>query len=177
MRNRSTGEALHRPRDSYESSAERRTRLCEFPLDDFAWPEPSTRSTWVQGFVVPPFAVDRPFALKKLTSISGKSKGTPMSLTITADQAVALLMALRLPDDTTDIATVLATVQDLASDEQSEGVMAKPSAVAAAAKRHSFEVVEAASLESLRREATEGRPPSSAGASRPRSTTPSAAAK
>jgi hypothetical protein len=42
----------------------------EFPLDVYAWPEPSTRSTWVQGFVVPAFAVDRPFALKKLTSIS-----------------------------------------------------------------------------------------------------------
>jgi hypothetical protein len=43
----------------------------EFPLDVFSWPEPSTRSTWIQGFVVPAFAVDRPFALKKLVSISG----------------------------------------------------------------------------------------------------------
>jgi hypothetical protein len=43
----------------------------EFPLEVHTWPEPSTRSTWVQGFVVPAFAVDRPFALKKLTSISG----------------------------------------------------------------------------------------------------------
>lgn len=43
----------------------------EFPLNIHIWPEPSTRSTWVQGFVVPAFAVDRPFALKKLTSISG----------------------------------------------------------------------------------------------------------
>jgi hypothetical protein len=43
----------------------------EWPLTITTWPEPSTRSTWVQGFVVPAFAVDRPFALKKLTSISG----------------------------------------------------------------------------------------------------------
>jgi hypothetical protein len=43
----------------------------EFPLNVHIWPEPSTRSTWVQGYVVPAFAVDRPFALKKLTSISG----------------------------------------------------------------------------------------------------------
>ena len=42
-----------------------------WPLNIHIWPEPSTRSTWVQGFVVPAFAVDRPFALKKLTSISG----------------------------------------------------------------------------------------------------------
>jgi hypothetical protein len=43
----------------------------ECPLTINVWPEPSTRSTWVQGSVVPAFAVDRPFALKKLTSISG----------------------------------------------------------------------------------------------------------
>jgi hypothetical protein len=78
-------------------------------------------------------------------------------LTFTDDQAAQLLDMLGLPPDTTDADTVLATVQDLASDEQSEGDMTKPSAVAAAAKRHGFEVVEAASLESLRREATEGR--------------------
>ena len=43
----------------------------EYPLTITAWPEPATRSTWVQGYVVPAFAVDRPFALKKLVSISG----------------------------------------------------------------------------------------------------------
>jgi hypothetical protein len=43
----------------------------EWPLNVHVWPEPSTRSTWVQGFVVPALAVDRPFALKKLTGISG----------------------------------------------------------------------------------------------------------
>ncbi|WP_167107275.1 major capsid protein [Mycobacterium sp. DL592] len=43
----------------------------EFPLNVHAWPDPATRSTWVQGFVVPAFAVDRPFALKKLTGLAG----------------------------------------------------------------------------------------------------------
>jgi hypothetical protein len=80
-----------------------------------------------------------------------------MALTFTDDQAAALLDMLGLPADTTDVDTVLATIQDCATDEQSEGDMAKPSAVAAAAKRIGFEVIEAASLESLRRGATEGR--------------------
>ncbi|WP_167107278.1 phage protease [Mycobacterium sp. DL592] len=80
-----------------------------------------------------------------------------MAITLTDDQAASLLDMLGLPPDTTDVDTILATVQDLASDEQSEGDMAKPSAVAAAAKRIGFDVIETASLESLRRDATEGR--------------------
>jgi hypothetical protein len=80
-----------------------------------------------------------------------------MALTFTDDQPAALLDMLGLPADTTDVDTVLATIQDCATDEQSEGDMAKPSAVAAAAKRIGFEVIEAASLELLRRGATEGR--------------------
>lgn len=80
-----------------------------------------------------------------------------MALTFDDTQAATLLDMLGLPPDTTDIATVLATINDLATDEQGEGDMTKPSAVAAAAKRHGFDVIEAASLESLRREATEGR--------------------
>jgi hypothetical protein len=43
----------------------------EIPLTINIIPDPATRSTWVQGFVVPALAVDRPFALKKLTNISG----------------------------------------------------------------------------------------------------------
>lgn len=42
----------------------------EHALTITTWPEPSTRSTWVQGFVVPAFAVDRPFALKKITGLA-----------------------------------------------------------------------------------------------------------
>ena len=76
-----------------------------------------------------------------------------MALMFDDDQAAALLAALGLPDDTTDVDTILATVTD-AVGEQDEP---KPSAVAAAAKRIGFDVIESASLESLRREATEGR--------------------
>jgi hypothetical protein len=80
-----------------------------------------------------------------------------MALTFTDDQAAALLDMLGLPTDTTDVDTVLATIQDCATDEQSEGDTAKPSAVAAAAKRVGLDVIDTATLESLRREATAGR--------------------
>jgi hypothetical protein len=79
-----------------------------------------------------------------------------MALTFDDTQAATLLKLLGLPPDTTDIDTVLATVNDLVTDEQSEPD-GKPSAVAAAAKRHGLDVIDSATLESLRREATEGR--------------------
>lgn len=41
----------------------------EHPLTVTAWREEGTRSTWVQAFVVPAMAVDRPFALKKITGL------------------------------------------------------------------------------------------------------------
>jgi hypothetical protein len=58
-----------------------------------------------------------------------------MALTFDDDQAAALLMALGLPDDTTDLDTILATVTDAVGDQTDP----KPSAVAAAAKRAGFE--------------------------------------
>jgi hypothetical protein len=42
----------------------------EKPLTVISWPEPSTRSTWVQAYAVPAFAVDKPYALKKLTGLA-----------------------------------------------------------------------------------------------------------
>lgn len=38
----------------------------EIPLRVETWREPETRSWWVQAYVVPAFAVDRPYAAKKL---------------------------------------------------------------------------------------------------------------
>lgn len=43
----------------------------EHPLTVTTWRDEATRSTWVQAFCVPAFAVDRPFASKKLTGLAG----------------------------------------------------------------------------------------------------------
>lgn len=43
----------------------------EFQLTVDTWEDKSTRSWWVQAYVVPAFAVDRPFAAKKLTGLAG----------------------------------------------------------------------------------------------------------
>lgn len=43
----------------------------EFPLTVDVWEDKATRSWWVQGYVVPAFGVDRPFAAKKLTGLAG----------------------------------------------------------------------------------------------------------
>ncbi|SOX53701.1 hypothetical protein MAAFP003_2375 [Mycobacterium ahvazicum] len=43
----------------------------EFPLTVDIWGDKGTRSWWVQAYVVPAFAVDRPYALKKLTGLAG----------------------------------------------------------------------------------------------------------
>lgn len=43
----------------------------EAPLTVDTWEDKATRSWWVQGYVVPAFAVDRPFAAKKLTGLAG----------------------------------------------------------------------------------------------------------
>lgn len=43
----------------------------EFPLTVRTYPEPGTRSTIVQGFVVPAIAVERPYAVKKIVGLAG----------------------------------------------------------------------------------------------------------
>ena len=43
----------------------------EWPLTVDVWEDKPTRSWWVQAYVVPAFAVDRPFAAKKLTGLAG----------------------------------------------------------------------------------------------------------
>ncbi|QNI06498.1 hypothetical protein GAN17_09455 [Mycobacterium kubicae] len=43
----------------------------EWPLTVDVWEDKETRSWWVQAYVVPAFAVDRPFAAKKLTGLAG----------------------------------------------------------------------------------------------------------
>ena len=42
----------------------------EKPLTVDTWDDRSTRSTWVQAYAVPAFAVERPYALKKLTGLA-----------------------------------------------------------------------------------------------------------
>lgn len=34
------------------------------------WPDPATRSTWVQAFAVPAFAIDKPYCAKKITHLA-----------------------------------------------------------------------------------------------------------
>lgn len=43
----------------------------ESPLSVDVWEDKATRSWWVQGYVVPAMAVDRPYAAKKLTGLAG----------------------------------------------------------------------------------------------------------
>lgn len=79
-----------------------------------------------------------------------------MTLQFTDEQAAALLDLLGLPADTTDPQLVVDTVADLA--DQAAGVdPAKPSAVAAAARKAGLEVVDTDTLAALRHDATEGR--------------------
>lgn len=42
----------------------------EAPLTVDVWEDKATRSTWVQAYVVPAFAVDRPYAAKKLAGLN-----------------------------------------------------------------------------------------------------------
>jgi hypothetical protein len=80
-----------------------------------------------------------------------------MAITFDDDQTAALFDLLGLPADTTDVDTILATITDLANDETGDGGNAKPSAVAAAAKRAGLEVLDADTATALRRDAAEGR--------------------
>lgn len=77
-------------------------------------------------------------------------------MNFTTEQIAALLEALGLPPDTADPDLVVATVTDLAA--QAAGVdPAKPSTVAAAARKAGLEVIDADTAAALRRDATEGR--------------------
>ena len=79
-----------------------------------------------------------------------------MALAFDDDQAAALLDALGLPTDTTDVETIHATVRD-AVTAIPIGDGAKPSEIAAAAKRNGLEVVDTDTIAALRRDAAEGR--------------------
>jgi hypothetical protein len=74
-----------------------------------------------------------------------------MALTFTDEQAKNLLALLGLPADTSDIDTILATVQDLADTSQGA-----PDQVAAA-RAAGLVTIDPTSLASLQAEATEGR--------------------
>lgn len=78
-----------------------------------------------------------------------------MALTFADDQATRLLELLGLPADTTDLATVLATIEDLAATESASG--GKPSEIAAAAGRIGLTVVDTDTLNTLHAAADEGR--------------------
>ena len=79
-----------------------------------------------------------------------------MALEFDDAQAAALLDAVGLPADTTDPQLVVDTAVDLAA--QLEDVdAAKPSTIAAAAKRNGMEVIDKDTADSLRRDAQEGR--------------------
>lgn len=43
----------------------------EEPLTVQAWEDKATRSWWVQAYAVPAFAVERPYAMKKITGLEG----------------------------------------------------------------------------------------------------------
>jgi hypothetical protein len=79
-----------------------------------------------------------------------------MALTFDDDQAGTLLQALGLPEDTDDVALVVQTAADLASQAADPG-MAKPSTVAAAARRSGMEVLDKDTAEAQRREIAEAR--------------------
>jgi hypothetical protein len=79
-----------------------------------------------------------------------------MALTFDDDHAGALLQALGLPDDTDDTDLVVQTAADLAS-QVADTDMAKPSTVAAAARRNGMELIDNDTVAALRRDAQEGR--------------------
>jgi hypothetical protein len=79
-----------------------------------------------------------------------------MALTFDDDQAGALLQSLGLPNDTNDLDLALQTAADLAS-QVADTDMAKPSTVAAAARRSGMEVLDKDTAAALRRDAQEGR--------------------
>lgn len=81
-----------------------------------------------------------------------------MTTTFTDEQSAKLLELLGLPadTDTADVDAILAVVEDLAK-QANEAAAAKPSDVAAAAKRIGLEAIDADSIAALRADAAEGR--------------------
>jgi hypothetical protein len=80
------------------------------------------------------------------------------AMTFTEEQAARLLTALGLADDTTDAETVVMAVEDLAKQAaEREAAAAKPSEIAAAAKRVGMELIDADTATALRADAAEGR--------------------
>ncbi|BCZ24855.1 hypothetical protein MYSE111917_16610 [Mycobacterium senriense] len=75
-----------------------------------------------------------------------------MALTLDDTQSAVLLALLGLPEDTDDVSLVLDTVRDAVAVEPEA-----PSAIAAAAKKHGLELLDADSHEALKRDAAEGR--------------------
>jgi hypothetical protein len=88
-----------------------------------------------------------------------------MALTFDDTQSAVILALLGLPPDTSDPELIIGTIRDLALDEQQEqdqpggdpGDMAPPSAIAAAANRAGFELVDNDTHNALLRDAAEGR--------------------
>lgn len=79
-----------------------------------------------------------------------------MALTFDDSQATKILTTLGLPANTTDPDVVIATAEDLAA-ESADIDPAKPSTIAAAANKAGLEVIDTATAEALRRDATTGR--------------------
>jgi hypothetical protein len=79
-----------------------------------------------------------------------------MTLTFDDTQAAALLEALGLPADSTDVDLVVQTAQDLAAQVEALDP-AKPASVAAAAARNGCEVLDKDTADALRRDAQAGR--------------------
>lgn len=82
-----------------------------------------------------------------------------MALTFDDTQAAVLLALLGLPEDSEDLALILDTVKDVTRDPLLPPVPddASASQVAAAAKKHGLELLDADSLAALKRDAQEGR--------------------
>jgi hypothetical protein len=79
-----------------------------------------------------------------------------MALTFDDDQAGALLEALGLPNNTNDVDLAVQTAHDLTVQVEALDP-AKPSTVAAAAKRHGLDLIDHDTHEVLKHDAAEGR--------------------
>lgn len=81
-----------------------------------------------------------------------------MSLTFDDTQAAVLLALLGLPEDSDDLQLVIDTIKDVTRDPMLPPTPdAKPSDIAAAAKKAGLEVVDTDTANALRRDAAEGR--------------------
>ncbi|EFG75193.1 hypothetical protein HMPREF0591_4871 [Mycobacterium parascrofulaceum ATCC BAA-614] len=80
-----------------------------------------------------------------------------MALTFDDTQVGVLLARLGLPEDTDDLTLVIDTVKDVTRDPMQVPNDASASQVAAAAKKHGLELLDADSLAALKQDAEEGR--------------------